>query len=205
MALSGGGADTDYFSFSIKELTEGIFAMNTNPEVAKMFQAFLKKIPIGFTSLQDEERSRTIVISGIEELGSGCKATERQAHVEGKVNEVFDALDIECRPVTVFRLGKWDGARPRLVKVVLPSKTHWATALANAYRLRSTGLANIHIRRSMTLEERRREFQLRQEARELNKGLPHRQWVVYKGELKKVSDLPARQIPGNFGPPRFSA
>ncbi|EYB87536.1 hypothetical protein Y032_0261g561 [Ancylostoma ceylanicum] len=124
---------------------------------------------------------------------------ERQAHVEDKVNQIFDVLEVECRPVSVSRLGKWDKSRSRLVKVTLLSKTHWTTVLANAYRLRSAGFSFIHIRRSMTEEEREREFELRQEARERNKGLANKQWVVYKGELKNISELPVKKssIAGN--------
>lgn len=38
----------------------------------------------------------------------------------------------------------------------------------------------------MAAEERRRDFELRQEARERDKG----EWVVFQGELKHISDSP---------------
>lgn len=49
----------------------------------------------------------------------------------------------------------------------------------------------------MTLEERKREFELRQECRERNRDLKTRAWVVYRGELRQVQDLPNVQVKGN--------
>ncbi|KAL6728383.1 hypothetical protein Aduo_010162 [Ancylostoma duodenale] len=38
-------------------------------------------------------------------------------------------------------------------------------------------------------EERKREYELRQAARERNKGKAQREWVVYRSELVRASDL----------------
>ncbi|KIH58729.1 hypothetical protein ANCDUO_11058, partial [Ancylostoma duodenale] len=76
--------ELDYSSFSVKELTESIPALNENPVVAKMLLALVDKYPKESPSVHEEERARTIVISGIEELGSNSKVMERQAHVEDK-------------------------------------------------------------------------------------------------------------------------
>ncbi|VDL75969.1 unnamed protein product [Nippostrongylus brasiliensis] len=101
----------------------------------------------------------------------------------------MDVLEVECTPVEVYRMGELDPTRSRLVKVVLPSSTHWRIALANAHRLRSANFRDIFIRKSMTVEERRKQYELRKEAKERTKGKSEKEWVVYKGELRRVSEL----------------
>ncbi|EYC34225.1 hypothetical protein Y032_0001g311 [Ancylostoma ceylanicum] len=128
--------EVDYSTLSVKELSDGILAISKDPRVEKLLNALIEKIPGNFSSVAEEERSRTIVVSGIEELGSDSKIMERQAHVERQVSEILEVLGVECRPHAVYRLGKWDGARIRLVKVILSSRSHWSATLANAHRLR---------------------------------------------------------------------
>lgn len=94
-------------------------------------------------------------------------------------------------------MGKPDSARPRLVKLVLPSKAHWLTALSNARLLRSSKFSDVFIRRSMTLEERKKEFELRQEARKGNGEVKQKQWVVYRGALVNVKNLSSKPNSGN--------
>ncbi|KAK6033162.1 hypothetical protein OSTOST_00625 [Ostertagia ostertagi] len=89
-------------------------------------------------------------------------------------------------------MGKMDPKRPRLVKIVLPATSHWRTALANARLLRSAGFPQVYIRKSMTLGERQRDFELRQIARDRNKGSTVKQWVVYRDQLMRVTDLPSK-------------
>lgn len=66
---------------------------------------------------------------------------------------------------------KLDPERSRLVKVVLPTTSHWGIALANARPLRrNRGFENVFIRRSMTAEERKQDYELRKLTRERNSG-----------------------------------
>lgn len=81
--------------------------------------------------------------------------------------------------------------------LVLPSRSHWLKAISNARLLRPAGHTNIFVRKSMTREERTRDFQLRQQARELNRGKSTKEWVVYKGELRRTCDLSPRLSVGN--------
>ncbi|KAK6029718.1 hypothetical protein OSTOST_04167, partial [Ostertagia ostertagi] len=55
-------------------------------------------------------------------------------------------------------IGKTSGLHLRLVKLLLPSKSHLSTALSNSYRLRGSSFKNIFVRKSMTTEERSREL-----------------------------------------------
>ncbi|XGW02668.1 hypothetical protein V3C99_014589 [Haemonchus contortus] len=164
----------------------------------KMIVALSEKIPCESREyVEAEKRARSLVVSGLEEAPAHLKPSERQKQLEGKVADLFDALQVECRPVEVYRMGKPDSARPRLVKIVLPSRAYWRTALKNAKNLRASGFHNVFVRKSLTAEERKREFDLRQLANERNKGKPYREWVIYKGELKHISDLPQSQTQGN--------
>ncbi|XGW28444.1 hypothetical protein V3C99_008312 [Haemonchus contortus] len=94
-------------------------------------------------------------------------------------------------------MGMYNESKNRLVKVMLPSRSHWRRVLANAHLLRQSGMSEVFIRRSMSPEEREKEAKLRQEAHERNKAANRRDWVVYKGELKKVCEMPSRQKPVN--------
>lgn len=74
-----------------------------------------------------------------------------------------------------------------------PFSCSLARALANA-RLpgRRHGVSHVFIRRSVAADERRRDYELREEARERNKGGTVREWVVYScDELRRASDLPS--------------
>ena len=58
--------------------------------------------------------------------------------------------------------------------------------------LRLAGHNGVFVRKSMTPDELRRDSELRKEAFERNKGKQAREWVVYRGELRRVADLPKR-------------
>ncbi|XGW34564.1 hypothetical protein V3C99_018472 [Haemonchus contortus] len=153
-----------------------------------MLIALSEKIPMEFADLlESDKRSRSIVISGLEEGQDGLPPSARQRDLEDKVAEVLDALDVEYRPVEIYRMGKSNPKHPRLVKVVLSSGAHWRRALANARLLRGAGFPKVFIR--MTEDERKREYELRQEARERNKGSGVREWAVYHGQLMRAAEL----------------
>uniref|UniRef100_A0A7I4Z3B6 DUF218 domain-containing protein n=1 Tax=Haemonchus contortus TaxID=6289 RepID=A0A7I4Z3B6_HAECO len=121
-----------------------------------MLIALSKKIPMEFADLiEGDKRSRSIVISGLEEGQDGLRPSARHRDLEDKVANVLDAVDVECRPIEIYRMGKPNSKLPRLVKVVLPSRAHWRRALANARLLRDAGLPKVFMRRSMTEDERK--------------------------------------------------
>ncbi|KAL6741903.1 hypothetical protein Aduo_015110 [Ancylostoma duodenale] len=180
----------------MQDLIAFIKERNRDPVIESALQtlsALAAKIPMELSAqVEAETRARTIVISGLEEADSRMLPSQHQADVEKKVTEVLDVLNVQCRPSDIFRIGKMDNSRPRLVKVVLPSTYHWRIALANARLLRSSKFSYVFVRRSMSSEERKREFELRQQARDLNHAKGEREWVVFRGELKRISDLPKR-------------
>uniref|UniRef100_A0A7I4XTA6 Uncharacterized protein n=1 Tax=Haemonchus contortus TaxID=6289 RepID=A0A7I4XTA6_HAECO len=181
-------------NMSAMELIRNIMELNQDPVIGNMLIAFSEKIPTEFSEfIESDKCSPSIVTSGLDEIQGAAPASTRQKDLEEKVTAVLDVLDLECRPAEVYRMGRPDPERPRLVKVVLPTRTHWRRALANARLLRGAGLSNVFIRKSMTEDERKRESELRQQARERNKGKTLREWVVYQGQLKHVSELPHRR------------
>ncbi|KAK6038767.1 reverse transcriptase [Cooperia oncophora] len=179
----------DFDKLSVSELLSSIIETNKDPIIGKMLMALSDKISNSFSDyFEREKRSRSIVIAGVEESKRDLAPSARQNELETTVARILDALDVECRPCEVFRMGKLDPMKPRLVKVVLPTVTHWRRALGNAKCLRQSG-------KSMTLEERKQDFELRRLAREKNGGSSSRDWVVFRGQVKHVSELPRRNSP----------
>ncbi|RCN39165.1 hypothetical protein ANCCAN_14921 [Ancylostoma caninum] len=81
--------------------------------------------------------------------------------------ELSAQIEAETRARTIVISGieeadrGMDNSRLRFVKVVLTSTNHWRIALANARLLRSSMFSSVYIRRSMSSEESKREFELR--------------------------------------------
>ncbi|EYB84415.1 hypothetical protein Y032_0317g2330 [Ancylostoma ceylanicum] len=165
-----GSSEVDYATLSISQLFKAALDRNSDPQMEKILRALIDKLPMETTEkIEEEKRSRSIVISGLKECSPNTRPSQRQKDLEGKVTEILDALDMECRPVEVRRMGRLDPSRPRLVKVVFSTRQEWTHALAHAHLLRSSGFDDVYIRRSMTVDERKQEYELRQIARERNK------------------------------------
>ena len=167
------------------------------PEVNKITNKILVRLgEVGEGAIEKDKRSRSIVISGLPELekssdGAWPPASARQDDTERKVRGLMDILDVECRPVRVYRMGRKEVGKPRLVKVELPTKGHWVTTLSRARLLRDyPDYKGVFIRRSMTAREREQERELRERARQMNQSRAYEdRFVVYKGELIPASNL----------------
>ncbi|VDL80243.1 unnamed protein product [Nippostrongylus brasiliensis] len=191
-------ADIEFSKLSANDIVKFIADRTTDPIVAEALEVLSEKIRLETHSAYEaEKRARTIVVDGLGEADDQLPPSRRHDDLVGKVRSLMDALDLECMPSEVFRMGRPRPNKPRLVKIVLPSTYFWRRALANARLLPSAGFRNVFIRRSMTEDERKREAELRQEAKERNSGLSSKEWVVYRGELRRVSEL-ARKVPGNI-------
>ncbi|EYC12542.1 hypothetical protein Y032_0047g1539 [Ancylostoma ceylanicum] len=185
--------EVNFSQLSARNLLALIKERNRDPIIETLLQFLEAKIPIKIGERAEAEvRARTIVISGLEEADEDLLPSKQQADVESKVTEILDTLKVQCRRTAVYSIGKLNSSRPRLVKVVLPSSFHWRQALANARFLRTNGFRKVFVRRSMTMEERKHDYDMRQQACELNKGKATREWVVFRGELKRVSELPKK-------------
>ncbi|KAK6044864.1 endonuclease/exonuclease/phosphatase family protein, partial [Cooperia oncophora] len=168
----------DLSKFSAKEILYAIQQRNKDPIIDQMLEALVTKLPQEISEgIDAEKRARSLVISGLPEAPVDMRPSARQDDLESKVCKLLDILRVECRPLEIYRLGKLADSRPRLVKLVLPSRSHWATALSNSRLLRDSEFANVYIRKSMTPAERKRDYELRTECKERNKRANARVWV----------------------------
>ncbi|KHJ93564.1 hypothetical protein OESDEN_06523 [Oesophagostomum dentatum] len=138
----------------------------------------MKYTPLAETNAVDTEKGRSIIISGPPDCDLDKPQSVRQKHLEDQVAAILDILHVDSLPEVTYRMGEVSDKRPRPIKVVLPSRTRWITALANARLLRNTDYANVYVRKSMAASERAGDYKLRQEARERNQGKPSREWLV---------------------------
>uniref|UniRef100_W6NMH4 Uncharacterized protein n=1 Tax=Haemonchus contortus TaxID=6289 RepID=W6NMH4_HAECO len=193
-------SDTEVASMTMVEILNAMMERNEHlkdPIMAKHIDAMITKLPQTITEAVQAKKERSLVLFGIPESNPSKPPSVKQQEVENSVSEILDCLRVECRPVEVYRMGKPNDARPRLVKVMLPSRSHWITALTKSHCLRSAGFSNVYVRKSMTAAERKHEFELREECRARNKQLSKRIWVVYRGEIRRVDELPKTRGAGN--------
>lgn len=191
----------DHTKMNAFEYLDFIISQSSDPKINQMLKILKTKLPDEVTKLvQEDKKGRSLVISGLPESPASVKPSERQKQLEDQVENILDILKVECRPVEVYRMGRLENSRPRLVKLLLPSKAHWATALSNACLLRSSELSEVFIRKSMTPDERKKEYELRQEARRRNAEVKRKGWVIYRGILTNVKDLRTQPNTGNLNP-----
>lgn len=197
-------ADVEIANMSMSELVSAMMERNEqikDPVMAKFLNALVSKLPQTIAdAVEADKRGRSLVVSGIPESSPNVPPSGKQRELEVKVSELLDILGVECRPVEVYRMGEPDSSRPRLVKLVLPSRSHWITALTNSHRLRASSLPTVFVRKSLTSAERTLEKQLRLECKKRNDQLNSRVWVVYRGELRRAEELPKSRKSGNPQP-----
>lgn len=148
---STSSANLDYSMMSVGEIMNSILARTKDPEIEKMVNALKSKIPQDLTdAMEAHERERSVVVYNLPEAASELSPSRRQIDLEDKVSSMLDILGVECRPAATYRMGEFREGKPRLVKIVLPSKTHWKRVLSNAYKLRSSNFQRVFIRRRDT-------------------------------------------------------
>ncbi|KAK6045095.1 hypothetical protein COOONC_17400, partial [Cooperia oncophora] len=139
-------------------------------------------------------RSYLAVLAASGNTGEGC-------HRHTCVTGILDSLNIETRPAEVYRMGRGVEGKPRLVKCVFYSRRISFDILSKAHRLRSTHeYRDVYIRKSMTIDERKKDRELRERARELNRKEGERVYVIYRGELVKTKDIPNLAKRGSNAP-----
>ncbi|KAK6029926.1 hypothetical protein OSTOST_03953, partial [Ostertagia ostertagi] len=116
----------------------------------------------------DADLHRSIVIAGVPEYRSP-NSVERANYDYQSTCSVLSFLDIEYLPSAVYRMGIPNPNRPRLLKVVLPTSRFQRQAVQRAPRLRSFSHRGVHLRPSLTKEERER----RRRERLGNPSSPH--------------------------------
>ncbi|EYC35377.1 hypothetical protein Y032_1071g3534 [Ancylostoma ceylanicum] len=119
-------------------------------------------------SFDDVERQRSVVIAGLPEPAADVRGQDRMKFEWSNIWELFEELNVNTSPVSLFRLGIANGSKPRLLKVVFPTSTYQQALLRCARKLRnSVKFANVFIRPSLTREERNIGYALRQQRKHL--------------------------------------
>ncbi|KAG5640532.1 hypothetical protein DXG03_008183 [Asterophora parasitica] len=148
--------------------------------------------------IEAEKRGRSIVIELLPESTATLASDRVDADFE-QVKKILDAMDIEVRPETVFRMGQKKTPsssdphpKPRLLKVLLPRKSSQTTFLIRSGKLKDHQMyKHIRVRPSLSEEERKTAYELRRKRDDLNskngKGGPL--YVIYAGELMKKDDV----------------
>ncbi|KAK6011327.1 hypothetical protein OSTOST_23594, partial [Ostertagia ostertagi] len=164
------------------------------PEAIPLLEEFVSSLPsLSQEIVEAEKRKRSMVVFGVPEADRNLPPSQRQACTVSFVTGLLDVLNIEAHPVELYRMGAMMEDKPRPIKCVFSSRRSLLEVLSNARKLRNTtAYKDVYIRKSMSREERQKESNLRMQARELNKKEPQgkRTYVVYRGELVKVSDIP---------------
>ena len=113
-------------------------------------------------NMEEIERRRSIVIAGLpEEQGTPTKI--RQLNLDTAYQ-----IGAEATVSTAYHVGPKKDGKPRLLKVVLVSHSHQKNILRKAKNLRENKqFENVYIRPSLTPEQQKNEYDLRQELRAL--------------------------------------
>lgn len=112
-------------------------------------------------SYSEVERRRSVVIGNIPECRSEFLRDRRQYDFESVVN-ILSHLDVDCFPVTVYRMGRYVPGKNRLIKAVLPCSMFQRLAVQRAPLLSSFPGRGAFLRRSLTYEERKERREARQ-------------------------------------------
>ncbi|EYC30630.1 hypothetical protein Y032_0005g2761 [Ancylostoma ceylanicum] len=107
------------------------------------------------SSFEECERKRSVVMAGVFESDAPLSSTRVSRDITC-VRQIFDFLCIDAQPSCVYRMGRYDSKRPRLLKVVLPSSYFASLLLKRAPKLKSFAMRGIFIRPSLPQAERDR-------------------------------------------------
>ncbi|EYC13613.1 hypothetical protein Y032_0043g815 [Ancylostoma ceylanicum] len=97
----------DYNQLTSAQLISAIMARNSDPIINDMLLALSEKVKVECLSMiETEKRGRSIVLAGLEEAPVDVGPSMRMKDSETKVEGVLSALQIECRPSELYRMGK---------------------------------------------------------------------------------------------------
>jgi hypothetical protein len=109
-----------------------------------------------FAAILEEKRRRTLVLRNVPEAAAATPS-HRQLADEAFTTSVLDSLNLQVRPIAIFRLGKPSPEKPRFLMVELPTRSHLVEALRNGCLLKECDdYKHIYVGQSMTREERQK-------------------------------------------------
>ena len=149
---------------------------------------FLQSIAM-MESPEEKERKRSVVIIGLPEADKGDSIDRADADSEAVVT-VLRTLQVEARPDKVYRMGRRldDKAKPRLLKVVMPSSQLQRIMLGSLKHKREAlrkiqGFERAFIRPSLSKEELEKDRDLRKKLKEKRAENPNVKVYIKKGQI----------------------
>lgn len=136
---------------------------------------------------QEDERIRTLVVSGLVEP-TGDNVETRRANDKSQVARLFEVLsDNPPRDFLVRRLGERKAGVSRLVKVTLQSEDQKINLLKARLRLRNSDYTKVYINHDLTVAQREKRRELLSQAKELNKECGPREKYVLRERPNSLS------------------
>ena len=162
---------------------------------------------IAADEVAEEKRTRVLVISNLPE-SEGALASKRQQSDESKVESLLDALDVQCRPLAVYRVGRptapipGGNKRSRFTFVELPHKSIATECLKRKQRLRKCSrfhghdFSQVYVERSMSKHEQERAYRERMQRRSAQQDQAYHERVQRRTtEKPDSSDAPPPRTP----------
>jgi len=120
-------------------------------------------------SAEEMEHGRSVIIVGLPEAQADSNR-DKWAHDYLHVSNIVKLLDIEAQPISVYRLGKAEHRKQRMLKVVFPSSAYSAMVVrkTRAALKKNPLYGGVFIRPSINAAERQHQFEMREECRRLN-------------------------------------
>ncbi|KHJ89481.1 hypothetical protein OESDEN_10694 [Oesophagostomum dentatum] len=104
--------ELDFEKLSTKDILDWILARNKDPVITRLIQALSTRLSDQMADGVEAERS--VVIYGLEE-SSEERPSAKQSDDEKRVGDILDTLGVQCRPLDVHRMGKFDNSKKRLM------------------------------------------------------------------------------------------
>ncbi|KIH69589.1 hypothetical protein ANCDUO_00068 [Ancylostoma duodenale] len=90
----------DYEKMPVNDIVKCSMERNSDPITRELVLALADRVPHDPAACAEEDRrSRSIVISGLPEADLNLPPTQRQRDLDQKVDNLLDALGVECHPV----------------------------------------------------------------------------------------------------------
>ena len=146
----------------------------------------IAKQPSPIEAIEEYQRQHEVVLINLKESEKAVPS-EKIAEDRQKVVAMLDAAQIELSPNSVYRMGKAIGTKPRLVKIVMPTR-RGANEFVKAANKIKQQFPEVRIRHSLSLAERQAHKSLVLECNQKRKDSGN-DYVVYAGQVILRSDI----------------
>ena len=156
-------------------------------------------------AIETDKRERSVVVELLSEGPDNVPGSQRVAQDAAAINMMCDIAGIEVGGIAHFRMGKRPMASssssapkaPRLLKIIFPGRSHQRDFLAKAREIRKNPtFAKVFIRPSLSAEQRKAEFLLREEKRRRVKNGEN--VVIFDGKLLPRAEADALRASRRF-------